>query len=49
MSLLYNCCKQTVYKISEKCENAFFSLYFAKSMGGIVADRVLESFKPTDS
>jgi len=37
--------QKNVYRVSQ---SAFF-VFFAKSMGGIVADRVLQSFEATDS
>jgi len=45
LNVVRNVCyyKQTVYSVAE---SAFF-LFFAKFMGGVVSDRVLQSLKTT--
>jgi len=49
-SLLYRY-KQTVHNANYKQMflKAHFFFFFVRSMGGVDADRVLQSFKPTDS
>jgi len=37
------CCKQNVYRVFE----CAFPSFLARSRGGVVVDRVLQSFKPT--